>query len=164
MDKKTLLDAYNALEAQIKASNNVIGMANAELNDKFKDVKLDITRNGRTMVLAQVTFNLSVWGNSMNIYFVNYDLHKLVKTTKDLDRDTKKVVMGYIGGFECIETACNATDPALGFFQNIRIDLDNEMAALLASSQGMTLIDEDGFLVLRWGKMHVRLCPIEEIV
>ena len=51
--KKKLLDAYDALEAQIRASNKIIGEANDKLNGLAQGLTLSLDRNGSTLVLAK---------------------------------------------------------------------------------------------------------------
>ena len=164
MNKRTLLSAYNALERQIEKSTKLFSEANAELDEMIKNDRFVINHEDTATIIVKACFNLSVTGNSLDIYFVNYDLPGQVANLPDSEKHTQQICRGYLCGDISIETLCGMVDPSLHLAQHVHVKLDNETLADIAASDRCFISMHGGDLFLHWGNKQKALHPLDKII
>ena len=160
MNKHKLLDAYGALEAQIVASNKVIGQANELLDDKFRDISLTVDD---ALVLKKVAFNLSVWGNQLNLYFVCGDFAKRYRGVEFEDSETRRYARLYAKGKLDVETLCDMVPASTGLCQHVQVSVDNALVGMLLESERVSVGVEEDTVVLQADGLQATICPVDAL-
>ena len=158
--RKKLLDAYDALEAQIRASNKIIGEANDKLNGLAQRLTLSLDCNGSTLVLAKASFNLSVWGNQMNLYFVDSKIAQKYKKVAFEEPEQKEFARLYTKGQIDAESLCDAVPAETGLCQHVQFSCDTAWLADILETREWTLLVEGEDISLRTDDLSTRLCPV----